>query len=147
MLASGDTRRHGERLQPKARRALVALGREGVGGRLLTQCTPSSSGLGDPRRGCVRRACCTAGAEDEDSVPRITRAHPNAEHCSRPGARQGCGYALRSAALGVAPRTTREGMRDEMHDRNRAVGEWAGAPAVVSCERRFRWTSRLAGTS
>ena len=56
-------RRHGAPREEAAAKArvLVALGREGVGGRLRAGALPSSSGLGDPRRGCVRRACGSRG--------------------------------------------------------------------------------------
>jgi hypothetical protein len=122
-------RRHGAPWGEVATRArvLVALGREGVGGRLragylhrrLVWETHGEAALDVP---------LPAGAEDEDPVPRVTgltqmRTLLNAWRVRR-------GYAFDRPRSGW-PHGQREKGAREMHDRNEQW-ERAGAPGVVS---------------
>jgi hypothetical protein len=125
----GCQRRHGAPREEAAAKArvLVALGREGVGGRLragylhrrLVWETHGEAASGVP---------LPAGAEDEDSVPRITgltqmRTLLNAWRVRR-------GYAFDRPRSEWPHRQREKGAR-EMHDCNEQW-ERAGAPGVVS---------------
>ena len=122
-------RRHGApwgEVAAKAR-VLVALGREGVGGRLRTGYLHRRL-VWETHGEAAFDVPLPAGAEDEDSVPRITGLTQMRTLLKAWRVRRGCAFDRPRSEW---PHGQRETGAREMHDCNEPW-ERAGAPAVVS---------------